>query len=29
VVGAGAVFFWLAVYAFEPGRGFWARRAEA
>jgi ABC-2 type transport system permease protein len=29
VVGAGALFFWLAVYAFEPGRGFWARRAEA
>ena len=29
VVGAGAAFFWLAVYAFEPGRGFWARRAEA
>jgi hypothetical protein len=28
-VGAGAAFFWLAVYAFEPGRGFWARRAEA
>ena len=29
VVGTGALFFWLAAYAFEPGRGFWARRAEA